>query len=166
MEPVETWSPNPVAIAPDARTFEANGKTYHKAESISAQRYGWMERLNVELAYGRNPGELFQGHKKAYDLLNKQHFADAAVAIHDQMSGLAKIADGREHAAIRLTMLFWNYEGEEVGKMTEELMQKKVDDVLEAGIDVGFFFTQAVSNAPGLLAAFREHTKGFSQKEG
>lgn len=162
MDPELKWSPNPVMVPADARTFEAGGKTYHKADSISAQRYGWMERLNIELAYGRNPGELFAGHKRAYELLNKQQFADAAVSIHDQMSGLGKIADGRDHAAVRLTMLFWNYEGETVKEMTEELMQSKVNDVMEAGIDIGFFFAQAVSNAPGLLAAYREHSKGSS----
>lgn len=159
------WTPEPVTIAPDARTFEANGRTYHKADSISAMRWKWMEMLNVELAYGRNPGEMFAGCRKAFDLLNKQQFAEAAVAIHDQMSGLAKIADGREHVVIRLTMLFWNYEGEDTRTMTDELMERKVDDVMKAGIDIGFFFSQALSNAPGLLAAYREHSQASSKKD-
>lgn len=158
------WSPNPVIIAPDARSFQANGRTYHKADSISAKRYGWMERENVKLAYGRNPGELFQGYKTAFELLNKMKFAEASVSLFDQMKGIGDIADGREHPAIRITMLFWNYEGEQVGSMSEELMQEKVNDVMEAGIDVGFFFAQAVSNAPGLLAAYREHSQASSVK--
>lgn len=158
------WSPDPKTVEPGARSLIANGRTYHKADSISAKRYGWMERLNVELAYGRDPGEMFAGHKRAFDLLNKQHFAEAAVAIHDQMSGIGKIADGREATAVRLTMLFWNYEGEDVKDMTEELMQEKVNDMMEEGIDIRFFFEQAVSTAPGLLAAYRDFIRGSSER--
>jgi hypothetical protein len=59
-------------------------------------------------------------------------------------------------------MLFWNYEGEKVATMTEELMSEKVADMEESGIDFGYFFDQALSTVPGLLSAYRELTEGYS----
>lgn len=164
MDPAVKFDPNPLTVAPDAREFTGkSGKVYHKADSLSARRYGIMEVLNVRLGYGRTPLELFNSHKKAFGLLDKQKFAEAAVEIHTSMAGLGAIADGREHPAVAMTMLFWNAEGEDVATMTDDQLAQKVEDVLH--IDVGFFFDQALTNAPGLLSAYREHFRLSSAKE-
>ena len=155
MDQAVEWSPNPITYDQSVRVVELCGRKYHKADSVSAHRYGWMERLNAELAYGRSVEELFHGDKRAFEELNKQQFAQAAVSIHNNMAGLAKIADNVPHAAFKLCMLFWNYEGEQVGTMTDELMREKVDDVMKSGVDHAFFFVQAASNVPGFLAAYR-----------
>ena len=47
-------------------------------------------------------------------------------------------------AAACITMLFWNYEGEDVGTMSDELMQAKLEDASKSGIEEGFFFSQAL----------------------
>lgn len=162
MEQELKWTPEPVTIPDNATSFVANGKTYHKASSVSFQRYGWMEALNLEVGYGRTVQQIFKDQKTAFELLNGQKFAEAAVAIDTSMRGIAAIADGRVHPLMKLAMLFWNYEGEKVATMTEELMSEKVADMEGSGIDFGFFFDQALSTVPGLLSAYRELTEGYS----
>lgn len=158
-----TVSVNPRTVDINATSFEANGKTYHKANSVSFQRWGWMERTQVELMYGRTPKEVFDSQKQAFDLLNKGKLAEAAVAIDGSMRGIAQVADGRLHAAFRLMLLFWNYEGEDVSIMTDELMEEKVEDMEASGIDVQFFFGQAFSNVPGLPDALKQLMGGSSK---
>lgn len=156
---------SPKVIPNDATTFEAGGKVFHKASGLSLNRYGWMEDLNVELGYGRNPMDLFKDHKAAFQQLNKQEFAEAAVSLHYAMTGIARIADREPHAAVKMCMLFWNYEGEDVKTMTDDLMAEKIELVTKEGFDAAFFFTQALSNAPGLLAAYRLSIQNTSEKE-
>jgi hypothetical protein len=162
MEQELKWTAEPREVPDSATSFEANGKTYHKASSVSFQRYGWMEALNLEVGYGRTVEQVFKDQRIAFDLLNGQKFAEAAVAIDSSMRGIAAIADGRVHPLMKLTLMFWNYEGEDVGIMTEDLMNEKVADMEASGIDFRFFFGQALSTAPGLLSAYRELTEGYS----
>ena len=147
--------------------FVANGKTYRKSASLSARRYQWMENIRQEMQYGRDPVEVFQTNKQVFELLNKQQFAHAAVLVHGNMTGAAFIADRATHPAVKLFCLFWNYDGEDRKIMTDDLMAEKCADM--DGVDVGFLFQQAVSNAPGLLAAYRlalEHSSnGESSKD-
>lgn len=162
MEHELNWTPDPVQVPDNATSFTANGKTYVKSSSISFQRYGWMERLNLEVAYGRTVEQVFADQKRAFELLNAQKFAEAAVSIDTSMRGIAGVADGRVHPVMRLCLLFWNREGEDVAIMTDELMASKVADMEASGIDFSFFFGQALSTVPGLLSAYRQLTEGFS----
>jgi hypothetical protein len=162
-----SWTPDPKTIAPDAVTFTANGKTYHKASSISFQRYGLMEVWNHELGFGRSVEQTFQSERQAFDLLNKLKLAEAAVLLNNSMQGLARIADQgelikRTHPAIKLSMLFWNHEGEDVRTMPDELMNLKLADMEAEGIDHGFFFRTALANVPGFLSAYRQLTQSGS----
>lgn len=149
----------------NATQFTANGKVYRKALTLSFNRYGWMEQLRAEMGDGRDPVVQFKSLKTAYELLNKQQFADSAVTIHTAMTNMARIADRDPHPAFKMAMLFWNYEGEDTRRMTPELMAEKLNDMDEGGIDHAFLFRQAVSNAPGLLAAYRASIEAFSGQE-
>lgn len=155
-------------IPDDATEFVANGKTYRKSQRISFARYGLMEEFNLELGYGRTPKEIFAEQQVQFDLLNKQKFAECAVSIHNSMSGIARIVDrahsggAESHPMFKQCALFWNYEGEDVRYLSDELLEEKLKDWAEAGIDAAFFFGQAVRNVPGLLAAYRTLTKDYS----
>lgn len=149
------WSPNPKMPGASDTSFTANGKVYHRAEGISFNRHKWLSKMQVELGYGQSVEEFFAGQQEQYDLLNRQKFADAAVSIHNSMKGIASIADDRAPTAMKMTMLFWNYKGEDVRTMTDELMAEKLSDMEIEGISSGFFFDQAFSCVPGLLGAYR-----------
>lgn len=154
-----------IELQPDAKEFEAGGKKYRKSQRLSFARYGLMEEYNLELGYGRTPKEIFAEQQVQFELLNKQKFAECAVSVHNSMSGIARIVDRDPHPMFKQCALFWNYEGEDVRYMTDELLAEKFKDWADAGIDAAFFFGQAVSNVPGLLAAYRLLTKDYSQKE-
>jgi hypothetical protein len=159
MDPV---SIEPRTVPDNATEFEANGKTYRKANSLSFNRYGWMEQLQVKLGFGRDPHEMFKSEAEAFGLLNKMKFAEAAVHINNNMSGLAAIAEREPHPIFKMFALFWNYEGENVGTMTDDLMAEKMVDFDASGIDSAFFFRSAMVNVPGLLAAYRACISHFS----
>ena len=159
MDPV---SIEPRTIPDNATQFEANGKVYRKANSLSFNRYGWMEQLQVKLGFGRDPHEMFKSEAEAFGLLNKMKFAEAAVHINNNMSGLAAIAEREPHPIFKMCALFWNYEGESVGTMTDDLMAEKMADWDASGIDSAFFFRSAMVNVPGLLAAYRACISHFS----
>jgi len=159
-----------VICPPEGATeFQVNGRTYRRSNSLSTRRYALMEYYRQALQYGSDPVEVFQTNRKAYELLNKQEFANAAVLIHGNMTAAARIADAMRdpithaHPMVKLFCLFWNYEGEDKQGMDDEQMEMKVSDML--GVDVGFVFRQAVSAVPGLLAAYRLATEGFSPGE-
>lgn len=152
-------------LDPNTTSFEANGKTYRKSQRVSFARYGLMEQFNLELGYGRTVAELFGEQQKLYGLLNKQQFAECAVSVHNSMNGITRVANRDPHPMFKQCALFWNYEGEDVRYLTDELLDIKVQDWSESGIDAAFFFGQAVSNVPGLLAAYRLLTKGSSEAE-
>lgn len=149
-------------LDPNVTSFEANGKVYRKSNYVSFARYGLMEQFNLEIGYGSTVQDMFQEQQKVFDLLNKQKFAEAAVATYNSMSGIARIADGVAHPMFKQCALFWNWEGEDVRYLTDETLATKLEDWAAAGIDSAFFFGQAVSNVPGLLAAYRSHTKPSS----
>lgn len=151
-------------IPAGATSFTANGKMYHKSESVSFNRHKWLSKLQVELSYGTTVDQLFESQKKQYELLNKQKFADAAVLAHNTMKGIASIADDRAPVAMKLALLFWNYEGEDVRFMTNELMAEKLADMEQEGVDAGFFFAQALSCVPGFISAYTQ-SKGILKGE-
>lgn len=153
---------NGVKVEPVTTITGESGKVYRRSDTISFARYRMMERFNVELSYGRTVHEMFQSQKEAYELLDKLKLAEAAVKIHYSMMGIARIADGRTHPAVSMCMLFWNTEGEPA-KITPEELEQKVADV--SHLDMAFFFGQAVSSVPGLLAAYRELTPTSSEEK-
>lgn len=156
----EPWSPNPKVILAGAKSLVANGRTYYKAESVSNLRHKWLLRLQVQLAYGRTVEQVFATQKEVHALLNDKKMADAIVRNHDCMKGIASIADDRIEPAMAITLLFWNYQDEDVKDMSDELMAEKVADMEAEGIDMTFFFDQALSSIAGWLSAWRSFNAG------
>lgn len=145
-----------------ATSFEANGKTYRKASSIAFARFPWLRKLQVDFSYGHSAEELFNGDKKAFELLNAGKNAEAAVALHYNMQGYADIANERHSIASQLMALFWNHDNEDTRYMSDELMAEKMADWEMAGLDLQFVFQQALSAVPALLNAFKQNSGGSS----
>lgn len=144
----------------DCTEFVVNGKTYRKSGSLSAQRYRWMESIRQEMLYSRDPVEVFQQNKRAYELMNKMQFAEVSVILHTNMTAAAHIADQLPHPLVKMFCLYWNFDGEDRKIMTDDLMAEKVADM--DGVDSDFLFLSAATNAPGFLAAYRLALEAFS----
>lgn len=149
-------------IGADEKEFVANGTTYRIAQSLSYDRWKDMQLLEVELGYGASVAELNKGLGEAFDLLNKQKFAEAAVRISALRTGLAALSDDRIPTILQLCCLFVNRKDEDIRTITPELIRSKVDDWRAEGIDIVNFFTWALAVLPGFMRAYADATKPSS----
>lgn len=152
-------------LDPQAREFEANGQKYRIAQTISYDRWIDLQRTELELSFGISTKDIASGLKEAYQKLNKQEFADAAVTIHNLMMGITTINDGRAPAVLRMAALFINREGEDTKTITEEIIQAKIADWSAAGIDMVSFFRLALGCIPGFIDAYSSLSQGSSQQK-
>lgn len=142
---VKDWSPDPIAVDKNATVIEMNGKKYHKAKSISIARWPFLERYKAAWIHGKQAHEFHKVLGDLYNVVNKGQFGDTAVMLHNLKNDVAGITDTKRlPAAACIAMLFWNYEGEDVGTMSDEHMQTKLNDVSASGIEDAFFFSQAL----------------------
>ena len=65
--------------------FMANGNEYHVSETMSIDRFMEFERLQAHVGFGKDFESIYNGLKKAYENMNTNKLADAAVIVlHDQ----------------------------------------------------------------------------------
>lgn len=154
---------NPATVPPGAVTITGkSGAVYRKAESLSFKRWDWRAAACLRAFYGRECDKLFADMKTIYGHLNsRDKLADASVIAYNAMKGVADIRDDRISPLMEVALLFWNAEGEDVGTMTEEMMEKKRRDLEH--YDAQFFFDQAVSLMPGFSAAYNDASRLTSQ---
>lgn len=134
--------------------FTANGTKYFIESGISFKRQIEYDKLMVELAYGISVQKMFDEIGEAFDLLNSQEFANAAVLMHTLQSGLAKNIEGRWTTGMRLCTLFINAEGEDRRVINEETISKKINDWSEEGYDWNAFFQFAFNTIPGFVSLY------------
>lgn len=157
-----TFDPNPRKIPPGATVVDMNGKTYHRADSVCAARWPYLQRYQAAWIHGTQAHDIHKVLGELHGLLQKSAFVDCAVMVHNLRNSVAEMTQPKRlPAAACLTMLFWNKEGEDVGTMSDALMEEKLNDALNSGIDMDFFFAQALSCTPGFVRAL-EQTEGQS----
>lgn len=152
-------------LPPDTREFVASNTKYRVSRSVSMDRWEAYELLSVEVGMARSFQQLVQGLREAYDLTNqvaagKPVFADLAVLLRDLLVGVSNVGDGQTHPVLKMCALFINYDGEDVRTITDEVIQKKVDDWRGEGIGMDFFFGFALHSIPGFIDAYKAVTHG------
>jgi len=142
------------------KQFEANGKTFFVSDRISINRYIEYQKTMPLLTFGTNFEEMFKQLKHAYNLLNKQNFADSAVVIHNILSNVAKVEEqSRIHPALKMAAMFINTKDEDVSVYDEEITKQKIYDWTVEGYDISDFFTLALNSINGFREAFQEYTE-------
>lgn len=144
-----------LVIDPKTKSFTANGKEYLVENEISFQRWRKYQKLQIELGYNTSFEKLFTDLSKCYELLNQQKFADSAVAIRDIMKGIKDIQEQKHPAALQLCTLFINTSDEDRRYISEDLMDRKIDDWEKEGYDIGSFFQLALGIIPGFLQTYK-----------
>lgn len=119
--------------------FTANGNKYYIHKSLSVERYKAFQKMQIEVGFGVGFAAVYEGMVKAYGLLNKQQFADAAVLIHNLVNSIQGL-DQREHPAVVMCALFINKEGEDLNIVDDGVMMSKIEDWKAEGIPADFFF--------------------------
>jgi len=148
-------------LAAGQREFTANGKKYFSEQSLCFERWNKFEEIQVEIGIGVDFKNLYKKLQAAWTYLNAQEFGNSSVEIHDLMTGVKKLEDQkRVPSGVRLCTLFINYEGEDRGIYSEEMVKMKMDDWNKEGYDVNGFFVLAISFIPNLIEAFKGISNG------
>lgn len=137
-------------IEPNQKSFTANGVDYYVEYSLSIARYKAYLKLQNHFAFDGGFGGVMASLKTAYELLNKQNFADSAVLLHNTLNGIETI-DTRHHAAIQMCCLFLNAKDEDRRFIDDTVIDKKIADFEAEGIPMDFFLQLAKSLTIGYL---------------
>jgi hypothetical protein len=144
----------------DTQAFTANGREYRVSRSISFERYEAYEMLQVEVGLARTFEQFTEQIKEAYSLCNqvasgKHVFADLAVLLRDMLIGTQLVGERQTPAVLKLCALFINRENEDVRWVDDSVIESKINDWRQEGIDIRFFFAFALNSIPGFIEALR-----------
>lgn len=154
-------------IAPDAKEFEANGRRYRVVSSLTVSRYEDFELFQLEVGIGRSFEAIQQSINHAYRLCNRvvkgeEVFAELAILLRDMSIGASLAGTHTPHAVLKMCALFLVRDDEDLSRCPNELIEDKINDWREAGIDMGYFFTFALLTIPGFLQAYRSASRATS----
>jgi hypothetical protein len=149
----------------NAKSFIANGKEYFIEGSLSFERFLMYQMLQVEVGYDVSFEGMFNKVKEAFDLMNKLKLGEAAVVLHNIMSGVSNI-DNRRIPVLNMCGLFMNTADEDRGTITNEMIDRKIEDWTKEGLDVLPFFQFAASSIKGFTAAYEEAIPDTLKKQG
>lgn len=158
-------TPTPKGVEPKSvnfneRFFKANGKTYFIADKISVNRWKQYEKLMPRLTYGIDFDSMQKALLKAYNSLNDKKFADAAVILHNLMSGIKDANDDKRiHPALLMAALLINAEGEDAGIYDEKTQLNKISDWEKEGLDILGFFAFALNTINGFRETYLLYIK-------
>lgn len=141
-----------------AGPFKANGKLYTVSNSFSLDRYKMYENIELEMGYGRAWSDIYDEGLKVYDALNRSKFADASVMMHNLIQGVKNIKN-KMPPAMRMCALFINHEGEDVRYISEQIIQQKIFDWNEEGLDPEPFLTFGVNSMRGFQERYKKLTQ-------
>lgn len=154
-------------IAPDAKEFMANGRRYRVVSSLTVSRYEDFELFQLEVGIGRSFEAIQQSINHAYRLCNRvvkgeEVFAELAIVLRDMSIGAALAGTKTPHAVLKMCALFLVRDEEDLSRCPNELIEDKINDWREEGIDMGYFFTFALLTIPGFLQAYRSASRATS----
>ena len=133
------------------KPIPASGKEYHIGKELSIVRFKVLEELEVEFYYGYTMREMFEKLKETFLDLNKSKPADAAVKVHNLMTGIADKLDKRQPVMLRICSLFINTKDENLNQWTDDLAEEKIKDWTEEGYAIDDFFSLAANLVPGFM---------------
>lgn len=165
-----TGWPSTVMLEPDAKSFMANGREYRVTSSITFERYEAYEVLQIEVGLARTFEQFSEEIKECYNLCNqvasgKHVFADLAVKLRDLMIGVQLVGSQETPAVLKLCSLFINREGEDIRTIDDAIMEQKIQDWRQAGIDLRWFFSFALRSIPGYIDALKAASLDTSIEE-
>lgn len=146
------------------KSFKANGTEYFVEAGLSFDRFLMYQMLQVECGYDVSFSSMFENMKKAFELLNKQKPAEAAVLIHNIMQGVAKVEE-RRMPVLQMCALFINTKEEDRKKIDNDMVDKKIKDWTQEGLDIRPFFQLALSSIQNFSNAWQEISLNISGEQ-
>lgn len=147
------------------KSFEANGHKYYITDQVSFSRWIEYEKLSPKLTYGVDFDSMYKAHSRAYAALNEKKFADAAVIMHNLMSGIKDANDDKRiHPALEICALIINREDEDMAVYERSFQLEKINDWQVEGFDILSFFALALRSINGFRETYLEYLKQEAQK--
>ena len=145
--------------------FEANGTRYTIEGALTIERYAELQILEKELGYGLTFKAMFDKLQQAFNLLNKQKPADAAVLLNDMIRGVAMVQQ-REPLVLKICALFMNTADEDRSSFSADMYNRKIADWKAEKLDMRDFFTVASNSVNGFIEIYRTVTRIISGQPG
>jgi hypothetical protein len=145
--------------------FEANGTRYTIEGALTIERYAELQILEKELGYGLTFKAMFDKLQQAFNLLNKQKPADAAVLLNDMIRGIAMVQQ-REPLVLKICALFMNTADEDRSSFSADMYNRKIADWKAEKLDMRDFFTVASNSVNGFIEIYRTVTRIISGQPG
>lgn len=137
------------------KSFTANGRKYSVNESFAIGRFHQVVLMEEELMLLGSRSSCHEEMKKAMDLINNHKLGEAYVVLFNKIE-----SDNKSEQLIpyllRLCTAYINYEGEDVGVLTDELISEKIEDWSKEGLDVRPFFAFAAIVYKQLLESYKQ----------
>ena len=144
------------------KEFTANKQLYIVRRSLSVARFEAFERLQVEVGFGVDFGNLYANVAKVYDYINTVKLADASVACRNVLDGVKTNLQDRENPMLKLCALFICRPGEDISTYDEILAAQKIDDWRKEGIEMNTLFTYALNLVNGFTVVYKEASQDIS----
>jgi hypothetical protein len=116
-------------------TFTANGRKYTVSGSFAIGRLEQVNLMEEELGMFANRSTCHKVMLHAMELINDSKPGQAYVELYNKLQSDQKNAK-LMHFTIRVCTAYINYEGEDLGYLTDEQIQAKINDWSMEGLDV------------------------------
>lgn len=144
-----------------------SGTVYIADSGITMGRYTQFEKYQLAASLGLLPKQLFDSMKKTHEYFNNGKFGDGLLNNANNMTAVARIADGENNPFFYLCTMFINAKDEDLTTWDESKAKLKLEDWSE--YDVNDFFLFASTIAPtctdDLSEIFRASMENQKKKE-
>lgn len=147
----------------NARSFQANGKTYIIHELLTLDAYRKLEELRIEIQAGTGPAGVLSLANRAYTALNASKFADASVILYNLINAAEPVAEGRPPLFMLALTLFARPEGSDVTQWNQAEAEEWLKDWNAEGYSASDFFALASSRIIGYTEFFAVSIRDISE---
>lgn len=138
------------------KSFKANGHEYTIVDTMSIERWKYLEDFQDLLGWGRSFDDMFKQLRRVYELMDEGKQNEPRIIIHNLLTGVKDKLEKRYHPALMLCTLFVVREDEDQTVYDEEFMKGKIKDWTEEGYDVNDFFQLAWTLVPGFIKHYQD----------
>lgn len=161
---------NLVSFKPEVgEQFEVNSKKYIIEEKLSIARAIEASKIELEL-FDMNVPNFKNSLIGAYNDLNGNNkdkcvkFADASIKIYNLVQKMEKGFTLEQHPVLRYCALFINEEKEDRRIINDQMIQSKINDWQEGGVDMNSFFLLLLSLVKGGKEEFKKYIQNTSSQ--
>lgn len=143
-------------------------KEYYLCESMSMDFLIRFEQLQLEVAYGNTFSEIYNSLNELEAKLQRALFVDASVILYNLKNSLnpEKLQDKKKNAVLQIAALFLRAKDEPVDVWNEAVINAKIMDWLNSGVDYKDFFLLVMKLVPNLSNAYKELFQTILETEG